>query len=67
MTDVVARAPERETRATPAEHAKWDALLFGRQMLNCAECGRELRPLDAYWQSATTVYCSPEHAFNDRG
>ncbi|MNU07994.1 hypothetical protein D3C72_2538550 [compost metagenome] len=68
MADVVFRAPERETVAdTTMRRTPWEVVLFGRKMLACAECGRELAPLDAYWQSATTVYCSPEHAYFDRG
>lgn len=67
MTDVVLRAPERETRTESVEHrTAWEAVLFGRRVLNCAECGDELEPLDAYWDSARTVYCSPEHALHDR-
>lgn len=67
MTDVVLRAPERETPARQAETRNGrEALLFGRKVLNCAECGREVKPLDAYWESSTTVYCSPEHA-RERG
>ena len=68
MTDVVLRAPERETRTTTTGKQRGlEALLFGRSALHCEECGREVKPLDAYWQSASVVYCSPEHAYLDRG
>ena len=41
-------------------------LLWGSSVEFCAECGRELRPGDAYRDSMQKAYCSVEHADRDR-